>query len=76
MEDFELDLVIGEGPSARSVKIGLSPFTPGRRHHPLRPDHHALARPLHRYSGAAQFYTAAELCKIVLSAARRCWAPA
>ncbi len=27
MEDFELDLVIGEGPSARSVKIGLSPFT-------------------------------------------------
>ncbi len=27
MEDFELDLVIGEGPSARSVKIALSPFT-------------------------------------------------
>ena len=27
MEDFELDLIIGEGPSARSVKIGLSPFT-------------------------------------------------
>src|ERR1700710_677043 len=27
MEDFELDLVIGEGPSARSVKIGLAPFT-------------------------------------------------
>src|ERR1700760_1284459 len=27
MEDFELDLVIGEGPSARSVKITLSPFT-------------------------------------------------
>ncbi len=27
MEDFELDLVIGEGPSARSVKIGLQPFT-------------------------------------------------
>src|SRR6201994_2955465 len=27
MEDFELDLVIGEGPSARSVKISLSPFT-------------------------------------------------
>ena len=27
MEDFELDLIIGEGPSARSVKIELSPFT-------------------------------------------------
>jgi Holliday junction DNA helicase RuvB len=27
MEDFELDLIIGEGPSARSVKIDLAPFT-------------------------------------------------
>lgn len=27
MEDFELDLIIGEGPSARSVKISLQPFT-------------------------------------------------
>ena len=27
MEDYELDLVIGEGPSARSVKIPLAPFT-------------------------------------------------
>jgi Holliday junction DNA helicase RuvB len=27
MEDFELDLIIGEGPSARSVKIQLAPFT-------------------------------------------------
>jgi holliday junction DNA helicase RuvB len=27
MEDYELDLIIGEGPSARSVKIGLQPFT-------------------------------------------------
>ena len=27
MEDFQLDLIIGEGPSARSVKIDLSPFT-------------------------------------------------
>ncbi len=27
MEDFELDLVIGEGPSARSVRITLNPFT-------------------------------------------------
>jgi Holliday junction DNA helicase RuvB len=27
MEDFQLDLIIGEGPAARSVKIDLSPFT-------------------------------------------------
>jgi Holliday junction DNA helicase RuvB len=27
MEDFELDLVIGEGPAARTVKIELKPFT-------------------------------------------------
>jgi holliday junction DNA helicase RuvB len=27
MEDFELDLVIGEGPAARSVRIDLAPFT-------------------------------------------------
>ncbi len=27
MEDFQLDLIIGEGPSARTVKIDLQPFT-------------------------------------------------
>jgi len=27
MEDFELDLIIGEGPAARSVKLPLPPFT-------------------------------------------------
>jgi Holliday junction DNA helicase RuvB len=27
MEDFQLDLIIGEGPAARSVKIELAPFT-------------------------------------------------
>ncbi|MEL6364815.1 MAG: Holliday junction branch migration DNA helicase RuvB [Pseudomonadota bacterium] len=27
MEDFELDLMIGEGPAARSVKVDLPPFT-------------------------------------------------
>ena len=27
MEDFQLDLIIGEGPGARSVKIDLAPFT-------------------------------------------------
>ena len=28
MEDFQLDLIIGEGPAARSVRIDLPPFTP------------------------------------------------
>jgi holliday junction DNA helicase RuvB len=27
MEDFQLDLIIGDGPAARSVKIDLAPFT-------------------------------------------------
>ena len=27
MEDFELDIIIGQGPSARSVKVPLKPFT-------------------------------------------------
>jgi Holliday junction DNA helicase RuvB len=27
MEDFQLDLIIGEGPAARSVKVPLQPFT-------------------------------------------------
>jgi len=27
MEDFELDLIIGEGPAARSVRIDVAPFT-------------------------------------------------
>jgi len=27
MEDFELDIVIGQGPGARSVKVPLQPFT-------------------------------------------------
>ena len=27
MEDFEIDIVIGEGPSARTVKLSLPPFT-------------------------------------------------
>lgn len=27
MEDYQVDIMTGEGPSARSIKIGLSPFT-------------------------------------------------
>ncbi|MDI5424847.1 hypothetical protein MJM99_32615, partial [Salmonella enterica subsp. enterica serovar Kentucky] len=27
MEDYQLDIMIGEGPAARSIKIDLPPFT-------------------------------------------------
>ncbi len=69
MEDFELDLVIGEGPSARSVKISLSPFTligattrSGLITTPLR-DRFGIPVRLN-------FYTADELCRIVERGAR------
>ena len=54
MEDRALDLIIGEGPSARSVRIDLPRVHPGRRDHSPGPADHAAARPL-RHSGAAQF---------------------
>lgn len=69
MEDFELDLVIGEGPAARSVRIDLQPFTLvgattrlGLLTTPLR-DRFGIPTRL-------QFYTVAELVKIVDRAAR------
>jgi Holliday junction DNA helicase RuvB len=69
MEDFELDLVIGEGPSARSVKIQLSPFTlvgattrSGLITTPLR-DRFGIPVRLN-------FYTEAELEQIVSRGAR------
>ena len=46
MEDFQLDLIIGEGPAARSVKIDLPKFTLVGRDDPRRPAHDAAARPL------------------------------
>src|SRR6201996_40359 len=69
MEDCELDLVIGEGPSARSVKIQLAPFTlvgattrSGLITTPLR-DRFGIPVRLN-------FYTADELCSIVERGAR------
>ena len=46
MEDFELDIVLGKGPAARSIRLELPPLHPGRRHHPHRPHHRPVARPL------------------------------
>jgi Holliday junction DNA helicase RuvB len=69
MEDCELDLVIGEGPSARSVKIQLAPFTlvgattrSGLITTPLR-DRFGIPVRLN-------FYTPDELCRIVERGAR------
>ena len=64
MEDFQLDLMIGEGPSARSVRIDLPPFTlvgattrTGLLTTPLRERFGILAR--------LEFYGIADLRRIV-----------
>jgi Holliday junction DNA helicase RuvB len=69
LEDFELDLVIGEGPAARTVRIDLQPFTLvgattrlGLLTTPLR-DRFGIPTRL-------EFYTVDELCNIVDRAAR------
>lgn len=68
MEDFQLDLMIGEGPAARSVRIDLQPFTligattrAGLISTPLR-DRFGI--PLHM-----DFYNEEELSRIVARAA-------
>jgi holliday junction DNA helicase RuvB len=69
MEDFQLDLIIGEGPAARSVRIDLQPFTlvaattrAGLIATPLR-DRFGIPLRL-------EFYTAEELTRIVARGAR------
>src|SRR6478736_673679 len=69
MEDFQLDLIIGEGPAARSVKIDLAKFTlvgattrAGLLTNPLR-DRFGIPIRLN-------FYTEAELEEIVTRGAR------
>ncbi len=69
MEDFQLDLIIGEGPAARSVRLDLPPFTlvgattrSGRITTPLR---ERFGIPLRLV-----FYSEAELVEIVRRGAR------
>ena len=69
MEDFQLDLIIGEGPMARSVRIDLPPFTlvgattrSGLITTPLR-DRFGIPIRL-------QFYSVEELTEVVTRAAR------
>lgn len=70
MEDFQLDLVIGEGPAARSVKIDLPPFTligaTTRSGNITRPLRERFGIPLR-----LQFYSVDELQQIVGRAGRK-----
>ncbi|WP_300802968.1 Holliday junction branch migration DNA helicase RuvB [uncultured Desulfovibrio sp.] len=69
MEDFKLDLVIGQGPAARTVKIDLEPFTlvgattrMGLISSPLRDRFGIVAR--------LEYYTPQDLARIVTRTAR------
>ncbi|NPA94170.1 MAG: Holliday junction branch migration DNA helicase RuvB [Thermodesulfobacteria bacterium] len=69
MEDFQLDLIIGQGPSARTIKIDLPRFTmvgattrAGLLSPPLRDRFGVLLR--------VDFYTVDQLQEIVLRSAR------
>ena len=69
MEDFQLDLMVGEGPGARSIKLDVPPFTlvgattrAGLLTSPLR-DRFGITQHL-------EFYASAELTQIALRTAR------
>jgi Holliday junction DNA helicase RuvB len=64
LEDYQIDIMIGEGPAARSIKLDLPPFTlvgattrAGMLTNPLRDRFGIVAR--------LEFYSAAELATIV-----------
>src|SRR5258705_10368785 len=64
LEDFKIDIMIGEGPTARSIKLDLPPFTlvgattrAGSLTNPLRDRFGIVAR--------LEFYTPEELARIV-----------
>ncbi len=68
MEDYQLDIMIGDGPSARSIKLDLPPFTlvgattrAGLLTSPLR-DRFGIVQRL-------EFYSAADLCLIIMRSA-------
>jgi len=69
MEDFHLDLMIGEGPAARSVRIDLPPFTLVS----ATTRYGLVTRPLRERFGIEmqmQFYTEDELMQIVSRGSR------
>ena len=68
LEDYQIDIMIGEGPAARSIKLDLQPFTlvgattrAGMLTNPLRDRFGIVAR--------LEFYTPEELCRIVARSA-------
>ncbi|MEW6133703.1 MAG: Holliday junction branch migration DNA helicase RuvB [Pseudomonadota bacterium] len=68
LEDFQIDIMIGEGPAARSVKLDLPPFTlvgattrAGMLTNPLRDRFGIVAR--------LEFYSPSELAQIVVRSA-------
>ncbi len=68
MEDYQIDIIIGDGPAARSIKLDLPPFTlvgattrAGLLTSPLR-DRFGIVQRL-------EFYTPAELAMIVIRSA-------
>ena len=74
LEDYQIDIMIGEGPAARSVKLDLQPFTlvgattrAGMLTNPLRDRFGIVAR--------LEFYNVPELTKIVLRSAALLVAP-
>ncbi|MBV6407142.1 MAG: Holliday junction ATP-dependent DNA helicase RuvB [Rhodocyclaceae bacterium] len=69
LEDFQIDIMIGEGPAARSVKLDLPPFTlvgattrAGMLTNPLRDRFGIVSR--------LEFYTPEELARIVARSAQ------
>ncbi|MDA8077845.1 MAG: Holliday junction branch migration DNA helicase RuvB [Nitrospiraceae bacterium] len=69
MEDFQLDIIIGQGPNARTLKLNLPKFTligattrTGLLTSPLRDRFGIIDR--------LTYYDAAQLCKIVLRSSR------
>jgi Holliday junction DNA helicase RuvB len=74
LEDFQLDIMIGEGPAARSIKLELQPFTligattrAGMLTNPLRDRFGIVAR--------LEFYSVEDLTRIVLRSAGLLGAP-
>ncbi len=74
LEDYKIDIMIGEGPAARSIKLDLQPFTlvgattrAGMLTNPLRDRFGIVAR--------LEFYTAEELARIVKRSAGLLKAP-
>ncbi|ABM43805.1 MULTISPECIES: Holliday junction branch migration DNA helicase RuvB [Diaphorobacter] len=74
LEDYQIDIMIGEGPAARSIKLDLQPFTlvgattrAGMLTNPLRDRFGIVAR--------LEFYTPDELARIVMRSAGLLGAP-